>query len=88
MKRIELNANFGEFQAGSVVELEDDAADGLLKRGRGKLAPLQRVYGHIDEMPPALAQKGLKALEVADKAGGYREQEKRSIATAPFREHR
>ena len=88
MKRIELNANYGEFQAGSVVELDDDAADALLKRGRGKLAAQQRVYNHIDEMPRTLQEKSMKALAAADAAGVYRDQPARAAATAPFREHR
>jgi hypothetical protein len=86
MKRIELNANYGEFQSGVTVAFEDDEADSIVKRGRGKLAANQRVFGHIDEMPRTLQEKSIKALEVADRAGTYRDQQARAAATAPFRD--
>lgn len=85
MKRVELIANHGEFQAGSTVELEDEVAESVIKRGRGKLSRVQTIYGHIDEMPPRIKEQALQALEIADAAGGYREQQLRAQATAPFR---
>ena len=53
MKRVLLTANYRvngvEQQAGSVIELEDERASDVIKRGRGKLDALQRVYTHIDD---------------------------------------
>lgn len=86
MKRLELISNYGEFQAGTTIALDDDSvADALIKRGGATLAKQQIVYGHIDEMPRALQQRSVEHLEIANKAGGFRAQEARAAALAPFR---
>ncbi len=85
MKRVELIANHGEFQAGTTVELEDEIAEVVIKRGRGKLAHVQVIYNHIDQMPPKLQAEVTKVLAIADAAGSPREQQARAAATAPYR---
>ncbi len=81
-KRVTLRRNYGEFQAGAIIELESDKADRLLKQDRATLAKEQRVYGHEDEMSVTKKEAAINALRVADAAGGYREQQARAAATA------
>ena len=85
MKRVDLNSNYGEFQADTSVELPDEEADGLIKRGRAVLSAEQRIYNHIDEMAPALQKRSVELLKIANKAGGPRDQSARAAALAAHR---
>ena len=85
MKRITLTTNLGEFQSGVDIELEDEKADALIKRGKAMLASQQTVYAHEDEMSDGARATAHKALAAADAAGTPREQQARAAATAPFR---
>ena len=82
-KRVDLLRDLGsEFMQGAVVQLEDEKAAEIIKRGKGRLAAEQTVYNHMDEMPVELQEESARMLSIADAAGGYREQGARARATA------
>ena len=85
MKRITLTARHGEFQAGVDVELEDEQAADLIKRGKATLAKQQVIYSHEDEMSPSVKEASQRALDAANAAGDFKEQQVRAQATAGFR---
>jgi len=83
MARITLRSQYRGWQPETTIEVDQDAADMLVKNGQASKA--EAVYSHEDEMSPEVKAESHKALAAAEAAGGVNAVAARSAATELFR---